>query len=122
MPENVTVWHNRLAHVNRRNISDMIWDKQLPPAAKLGVDKYTDCSSGKQTRDSFKGHIDKATKEGAVVHSDIVDSLPHSVSGARYFVTFIDEFTRFVTATPIKTKSQVLDCFKEFKIMFETQF
>jgi transposase InsO family protein len=37
-------------------------------------------------------------------------------------VTFIDEFTRFVTATPIKTKSQVLDCFKEFKVMFETQF
>ena len=37
-------------------------------------------------------------------------------------MTFIDEFTRFVTATPIKTKSMVLESFKEYKIMFEKQF
>jgi hypothetical protein len=64
----------------------MIRDKHLPPDAKLDIDKCTDCSSGKQTRDSFKCHIDKATKEGAVIHSDVVGPLPHSVSGARYFV------------------------------------
>jgi uncharacterized membrane protein (Fun14 family) len=112
MSEDVTMWHNRLAHVNRRKISDMIRDKHLPPDAKLYVDKCTDRSSGKQTRDSFKGHIDKATKQGAVIQSDVVGPLPHSVSGACYFVTFIDEFKRFVTATPIKAKCQVLDCFK----------
>jgi GAG-pre-integrase domain len=112
MSEDVTMWHNRLAHVNRRKISDMIRDKHLPPDTKLDIEKCTDCSSGKQTRDSFKGHIDKATKQGAVIHSDVVGLLPHSVPGACYFVTFIDEFTRFVTATPIKAKSQVLDCFK----------
>jgi IS30 family transposase len=47
--------------------------------------------------------------------------LPHAVSGACYFVTLIDAFTRFVTATPIKAKSQVLDFFKEFKVAFEKQ-
>jgi hypothetical protein len=36
-------------------------------------------------------------------------------------VTFIDDFTRFATATPIKTKSMVLESFKEFKVMFEKQ-
>jgi hypothetical protein len=87
----------------------MLRDKHLPPDAKLDVDKCTDCSSGKQTPDSFKGHIDKATKQGAVIHSDVVGPLPHSVLGACYFVSFIDEFTRFVTATPIIAKSQVLD-------------
>jgi hypothetical protein len=46
MSEDVTMWHNRLAHVNRRKISDMIRDKHLPPGAKLDVDKCTDCSSG----------------------------------------------------------------------------
>jgi hypothetical protein len=33
MSEEVTVWHNRLAHVNRGKISDMIRDKYLPPDA-----------------------------------------------------------------------------------------
>ena len=31
MSEDVTVLHNRLAHVNRRKISNMIQDKHLPP-------------------------------------------------------------------------------------------
>jgi Integrase core domain/GAG-pre-integrase domain len=122
MSDDVTMWHNRLAHVNRKKISDMIRDKQLPPDAKLDVEKCSDCSSGKQTRDSFQGRIDKAVKKGDIIHSDVVGPLPQSVSGARYFVTFIDEFTRFVTATPIKTKSMVLESFKEFKVMFEKQF
>ena len=122
MPDDVTMWHNRLAHVNRNKISDMIRDKQLPPDAKLDVEKCTDCSSGKQARDSFQGRIDKAVKKGDIIHSDVVGPLPQSVSGARYFVTFIDEFTRFVTATPIKTKSMVLESFKGFQIMFEKQF
>jgi hypothetical protein len=101
MSEDITMWHNRLAHVNRIKLSDMIRDKHLPPDTKLDIEKCTDCSSGKQTRDSFKGHIDKATKQGAVVHSDVVGPLPHSVSGACYFLTVIDEFTRFVTALEV---------------------
>jgi hypothetical protein len=80
------------------------------------------CSSGKRTRDSFQGRIDKAVKKGDIIHSDVVGPIPQAVSGARYFVTFIDEFTRFVTPTPIKTNSMVLKSFKEFKVMFEKQF
>jgi len=120
--DQITVWHNRLAHVNRNKITQMIREKQLPDISASNTDACTDCSLGKQARDSFKGHIDKATNHGDVIHSDVVGPLPFSVSGARYFVTFIDEVTRFVTAVPIKRKSQVLECFKEFKVMFERQF
>jgi hypothetical protein len=114
MSDDVTMWHNRLAHVNRKKISDIIRDKQLPPDAQLDVEKCTDCSPGKQTRDPFQGRIDKAVKKGDIIHSDVVGPLPQSVSGARYFLTFIDEFTRFVTATPITTNSMVLESFKEY--------
>jgi hypothetical protein len=64
MSDDITMWHNRLAHVNRKKISVMIRDKQLPPDAKLDVEKCTDCSSWKQARDSFRGRIDKAVKKG----------------------------------------------------------
>ena len=37
-----------------------------------------------------------------------------SVGGSRYFVTFIDGFSRFTTVYTIKTKGEVLDKFKEF--------
>jgi hypothetical protein len=77
MSDDITMWHNRLAHVNRKKISDMIRDKQLPPDAKLDVEKYTDCSFGKRIRDSFQGRIDKAVKKGDIIHSDVVGMLPH---------------------------------------------
>jgi transposase InsO family protein len=51
-----------------------------------------------------------------------VGPLPASLSGSRYFVSFVDEWTRFVTVTPMTAKSEVLTCFKEFKIMFENQY
>jgi transposase InsO family protein len=118
----LTVWHNRLAHVSKDKIASMLRAKQLQPATTPAKgDICTDCSIGKQTRDTFKGHLDKASKPGDVSHSDVVGPLSEFHSGARYFVSFIDEWTRFVTVTPIKRKSLVLQCFKEFKTMFETR-
>jgi transposase InsO family protein len=101
----------------------MLRVKQLQPASTPAQgDLCTDCSIGKQTRDTFKGHLDKANKPGDVIRSDVVGPLFESHSGARQFVSFIDEWTRFVTVTPIYGKSLVLQCFKEFKVMFETQY
>ena len=49
-----------------------------------------------------------------LVHSDVAGPMKtESLGGARYFVTFIDDFSRCVTVYPITQKSGVLDKFKE---------
>ncbi len=37
-----------------------------------------------------------------------------SLSGKRYFITFIDDATRKIWLYPIRTKDEVLGAFKEF--------
>jgi hypothetical protein len=119
----VSVWHSRLAHVNKFKISEMIEAGLLeksPPS--INASECIDCNSGKQTRRPFKGSMDKATKAGEIIHSDVVGPFPDSYSGARYFVTFIDEWSRFIVANPICTKGEVLKCFKTFEAHFEKQY
>ncbi|KAE8976384.1 Copia protein [Phytophthora rubi] len=46
---------------------------------------------------------------------------PTSMGGARYVVTFIDDFSRFVYVYLLASKAQVFDRFREFKALAETQ-
>ena len=41
MPDDVTMWHNRLAHVNRNKISDMIRYKQLIGIFNLNLANFS---------------------------------------------------------------------------------
>ena len=43
----------------------------------------------------------------------------HGISGALYFVTFIDDFSRKVWAYALKMKDQVVGVFKEFHVKVE---
>ncbi len=42
-----------------------------------------------------------------------------SIGGAEYFLTFIDDYTRYVWVYPLKTKDQVFDRFVEWRAMVE---
>ncbi len=43
------------------------------------------------------------------------------MGGARYFVTYIDDFSRKVWVYLLKSKGECLEKFKEFKALVETQ-
>ncbi|GMF25288.1 unnamed protein product [Phytophthora fragariaefolia] len=49
------------------------------------------------------------------VHSDLCGPLPvPSMSGCRYWVVFIDDFTRYMFLYPIKARSQLYSCYENF--------
>ena len=55
-----------------------------------------------------------------VIHSDVCGPLKvSSMEGNKYFVTFIDEFSRMMWLYLIKAKSEVPPIFKEFKVLSE---
>ena len=52
-----------------------------------------------------------------LVHSDVCGPMQtQSIGGAKYFVTFIDDYTRCCAVYFMKHKSEVLDKFKEFEV------
>jgi len=44
-----------------------------------------------------------------------------SLGGARYFLLFIDDFSRYTTIYTIKHKSEVIEYFRKFKSLVENQ-
>ena len=57
-----------------------------------------------------------------VIHSDVWASPIPSLKGHRWFVTFIDCFSRVTWVYLLKSKNEVFSCFKSFHAMVRTQF
>ena len=57
-----------------------------------------------------------------VIHSDVWGPTEHaSMLGSRFYVTFVDDHTRKVWVYFMKSKGEVFEHFKRFKIMVEKE-
>ncbi|PFX16774.1 Retrovirus-related Pol polyprotein from transposon TNT 1-94 [Stylophora pistillata] len=79
------------------------------------------CAQGKMHRIPFPKESEKETHQPLqLVHSDLCGPMNvDSVGGSKYVVTFTDEYTRYVIAYFIKSKSEVLSKFVEYVAMME---
>ncbi|KAH9745518.1 hypothetical protein KPL70_004102 [Citrus sinensis] len=56
-----------------------------------------------------------------LIHSDVWESSDISMGGAKYMVTFIDDYSRRCWVYPIKKKSHIFPVFKEYKVRVELE-
>ena len=78
------------------------------------------CIYGKQCRQKFKvgSHVSKGVLD--YVHYDLWGPSPTiSYGGAKYYVLFIDDFSRKVWVYVLKRKDNVFNTFKQFRAMVE---
>ena len=87
-------------------------------------DLCVDCTQGKIHRTPFpKNEDSKAREPFELIHSDVCGKIsPESMGGGNYFVTFIDHATRYCWINIIKTKDQVFESFKKWKVSVEKQY
>ena len=77
--------------------------------------------AGKTARKPF-GKGTRAEFPLQLIHSDICGPMNvRARHGASYFITFIDDFTRFGYVYLIAHKSEALECFKKFMNLTENQ-
>ena len=94
--------------------------KLLPNMKTLNFMFCKHCIYGKQCRQKFKAgsHVSKGVLD--YVHSDVWGPSPTvSYGGAKYYVLFVDDFSRKVWVYVLKRKADVLNTFKQFKVMIE---
>lgn len=113
--ESIKLWHRRLGHVSLVNLKFL--NLNVPSGLKCKV-----CMKGKQCRKPFTNMGTRAVNKLEIVHSDVCGPIQiQSMSGCKYFVTFIDDFTRKVFVYVLKNKNQVFKCFVDFKNLTENQ-
>ena len=120
------LWHLRLGHIGHDGL-DAIVKKNIGIGVDITAVKKWDlcdgCALGKQTRVHFQSSsTDRATKLLEVIHSDVCGPMSTTTfSGKRYFVTFIDDKSRYGVVYLIKNKSEVAAKFKHYVAFAETQ-
>ena len=88
---------------------------------KVELSTCEHCLVGKTTRKPF-GKGTRAEFPLQLIHSDICGPMNvRARHGAVYFITYIDDFTRYGYIYLISHKSQALDCFIKFMNLVENQ-
>ncbi|CAF4946395.1 unnamed protein product [Pieris macdunnoughi] len=120
----VHLWHQRMGHLNYNDLQKL---NESTEGADIESSREehvvcNTCLKGKQTRQPFKHAGTRASALLELVHSDVCGPMEEkSLGGARYYVTFVDDWSRKVFVYFISSKSQVLEKFKDFKLLVENQ-
>jgi hypothetical protein len=88
-----------------------------------GVPQFTDfpsncsaCQFGKQSRKPFQKSTWRSTQKLQLIHTDVAGPLSTpSIKGSRYYILFIDDFSRMCWIFFMKYKSEVAGIFFKFK-------
>lgn len=119
------LWHIRYGHLNMKGLK-LLYNKQMVKGLPLigSIDKVCEgCILGKQHRDSFPvGKSWRASKPLELVHADICGPMQTlSLNKNKYFIVFVDDFSRRTWVYFIKKKSDAFVIFQQFKALVEKQ-
>jgi len=90
---------------------------------KLNINDHNKCEicvKAKLPKNPFKT-IDRDSEILELIHSDVSDYRRTSRGCNKYFVTFIDDCSKFCHFCLIKTKNEVINKFKIYKVELENQ-
>jgi transposase InsO family protein len=119
--DQVMLWHKRLGHPSFPYL------KYLFPkfAKEINSSQFhcEACHLAKDHRVSFTSKVYSASQPFYLIHSDVWGpSKIKTMSGKKWFVTFIDDHTRVCWVYLLEKKSEVEQRFKDFVQMIENQF
>lgn len=93
------LWHHRLAHPSKYVFSKI----------NLGLNEETHdceiCHYSKSTRLCFTSSLSKSTQAFELVHSDVRGPFSISIDGFKYFLTFINDFSRVTWVYLLKSNN-----------------
>ena len=119
------LWHMRYGHLNFKDLN-LLHAKDMVtglPQVRIPKSVCDHCMISKQTRASFSNYTPtRANDLLHVVYSDVCGPFEvPSLGGNRFFVSFVDEFSRKMWTYLLKVKSEVFENLKKFTAMTEKQ-
>lgn len=107
-------WHKRFGHLNMQDLKKLIRNKTLS-GLNVQTTSQTDdnmfncnaCLSGKGSRFPFPSTgRNRANVILGRIHSDLLTMSENSLSGKKYAITFVDDFSRKLWTQPLAFKSE----------------
>ena len=109
------LWHQRLGHISKERMLRLVKNEILPQLDFTDMDVCVDCIKGKQTKHIVKKAATRSTQLLELIHTDICGPFDvPSWDGEKYFITFIDDFSRYGYIYLLHDKSQSVDILEVF--------
>ena len=113
------LWHRRLGHIFIQRIKRLANDEVLNTLDFIDFDTCVDYIKGKQTNKSKKG-AKRSIDILEIIYLDIC--CPNmDIYGPKYFISFIDDYSRYMYIYLLHNKNEALGAFKVFKAEVEKQ-
>ena len=120
--ESSDLWHLRLGHLNSQQLNQMV-QQNLVTGMKFPIRSDLSfcegCIADKMQCKPFRTvNHNQSTKKLELIHSDVCGPMQvDSIGGSRYFVTFVDDYSRCVAVYFVKHKSEVFEKFKALNLL-----
>lgn len=127
--ESAELWHKRFCHLSYDALTSM-QRNEIVSGISVSSQHFKDaasstcttCVQSKQTRASFSSSTPRNTSTLDLLHTDVCGPLPvPSLSGARYFVTVLDDASKLSIVKPVVHKSDVSAAVQSIINMLETR-
>ena len=120
--DSFVLWHAGLGHINNRSICRMVNLNLLPKFDVNTHNKCEVCTESKFARQSFKSVQERLNELLSMIHSDLCyfKTIP-SRGGKNYFITFIDDCSKYCYVFLLHRKDEALNMFKIYKAEVENQ-
>lgn len=117
------VWHRRLGHVNSTYLSKMqnaVEGVSIDQKVDISKSSCVICCEGKQSRLPFPSSDSRSSNLLDIVHTDVCGPMEcTSLGGSRYFILFVDDYSRMTHIYFMKNKSEAFQCFKDYTAKVE---
>jgi len=117
------IWNRRLGHIGMKGLQELC-KQGVMDSKRIGVLDFCEiCALGKPHRVQFASSTHKSNDILEYVYSNLwgFPQVPHSLSNAQYFISFVNDFSRKLWVYFLKYKSEVFKKFKEWKTLVEHQ-
>ncbi|MCH92265.1 retrovirus-related Pol polyprotein from transposon TNT 1-94, partial [Trifolium medium] len=122
-PSSSYLWHLRLGHPNNHTFKLVMQNYNLPFNNKDVSTFCAACCMGKAHRLHSPASHTTYTTPLELVYSDLWGPSPSpSKLGYNYYISFVDAYSKYTWIYLLKSKSDALLIFKQFKTMVELQF
>jgi len=118
-----SLWHHRLGHASSRVVQQILSRHKLPFVSDSNKSRVCDaCQQGKSHQLPYPRSSRQSSHPLQLVFSDVWGPAPSSVGRYNYYVSFIDDYSKFVWVYLLCHKSEVFQRFKDFQNLVERQF
>jgi len=116
-------WHSRLGHPSFKLVRQILSSFKLPISTSKVSNPCSACLSSKSKQLPFSKSFSRSTCPLKLIYMDMWGPTPIcSTSGFKYYVSLLDDFSRYTWLYPISCKGDVTSIFHKFKIYVECFF